>query len=276
MKRIQLILFLFAILLEISQSMSPKKNIYELPIIPINQTKSRKSKIIPQKNYTFANSKYFAFNLRDIRTINNFMFFQINSTGRSKSFSYALLRDPIEKLNRPNTFEFQNKWYKPNITHSNPYYNKISYQIGIYGIIKDITKKSIVIKISPGSLNENITCENLFNVSQSLKGQTIILEHKMNQEKEKRREIDILNNRPYSDRKMNDNHRKYKKLLKHWKNNPKHYFKGCLAIAIISLILISIWSCLAILYCLTNRRKGSFVGNLKNQQQIILNNYQNI
>jgi hypothetical protein len=276
MKRIQLILFLFAILLEISQSMSPKKNIYELPIIPINQTKSRKSKIIPQKNYTFANSKYFAFNLRDIRTINNFMFFQINSTGRSKSFSYALLRDPIEKLNRPNTFEFQNKWYKPNITHSNPYYNKISYQIGIYGIIKDITKKSIVIKVSPGSLNENITCENLFNVSQSLKGQTIILEHKMNQEKEKRREIDILNNRPYSDRKMNDNHRKYKKLLKHWKNNPKHYFKGCLAIAIISLILISIWSCLAILYCLTNRRKGSFVGNLKNQQQIILNNYQNI
>lgn len=276
MKRIQLILFLFAILLEISQSMSPKKNIYELPIIPINQTKSRKSKIIPQKNYTFANSKYFAFNLRDIRTINNFMFFQINSTGRSKSFSYALLRDPIEKLNRPNTFEFQNKWYKPNITHSNPYYNKISYQIGIYGIIKDITKKSIVIKVSPGSLNENITCENLLNVSQSLKGQTIILEHKMNQEKEKRREIDILNNRPYSDRKMNDNHRKYKKLLKHWKNNPKHYFKGCLAIAIISLILISIWSCLAILYCLTNRRKGSFVGDLKNQQQIILNNYQNI
>ena len=276
MKRIQLILFLFAILLEISQSMSPKKDIYELPIIPINQTKSRKSKIIPQKNYTFANSKYFAFNLRDIRTINNFMFFQINSTGRSKSFSYALLRDPIEKLNRPNTFEFQNKWYKPNITHSNPYYNKISYQIGIYGIIKDITKKSIVIKVSPGSLNENITCENLFNVSQSLKGQTIILEHKMNQEKEKRREIDILNNRPYSDRKMNDNHRKYKKLLKHWKNNPKHYFKGCLAIAIISLILISIWSCLTILYCLTNRRKGSFVGNLKNQQQIILNNYQNI
>lgn len=276
MKRIQLILFLFAILLEISQSMSPKKDIYELPIIPINQTKSRKSKIIPQKNYTFANSKYFAFNLRDIRTINNFMFFQINSTGRSKSFSYALLRDPIEKLNRPNTFEFQNKWYKPNITHSNPYYNKISYQIGIYGIIKDITKKSIVIKVSPGSLNENITCENLFNVSQSLKGQTIILEHKMNQEKEKRREIDILNNRPYSDRKMNDNHRKYKKLLKHWKNNPKHYFKGCLAIAIISLILISIWSCLAILYCLTNRRKGSFVGDLKNQQQIILNNYQNI
>ena len=89
MKRIQLILFLFAILLEISQSMSPKKNIYELPIIPINQTKSRKSKIIPQKNYTFANSKYFAFNLRDIRTINNFMFFQINSTRRSKSFSYA-------------------------------------------------------------------------------------------------------------------------------------------------------------------------------------------
>ena len=276
MKRIQLILFLFAILLEISQSMSPKKNIYELPIIPINQTKSRKIKIIPQKNYTFANSKYFAFNLRDIRTINNFMFFQINSTGRSKSFSYALLRDPIEKLNRPNTFEFQNKWYKPNITHSNPYYNKISYQIGIYGIIKDITKKSIVIKVSPGSLNENITCENLLNVSQSLKGQTIILEHKMNQEKEKRREIDILNNRPYSDRKMNDNHRKYKKLLKHWKNNPKHYFKGCLTIAIISLILISIWSCLAILYCLTNRRKGSFVGNLKNQQQIILNNYQNI
>lgn len=276
MKRIQLILFLFAILLEISQSMSPKKNIYELPIIPINQTKSRKSKIIPQKNYTFANSKYFAFNLRDIRTINNFMFFQINSTGRSKSFSYALLRDPIEKLKRPNTFEFQNKWYKPNITHSNPYYNKISYQIGIYGIIKDITKKSIVIKVSPGSLNENITCENLLNVSQSLKGQTIILEHKMNQEKEKRREIDILNNRHYSDRKMNDNHRKYKKLLKHWKNNPKHYFKGCLAIAIISLILISIWSCLAILYCLTNRRKGSFVGNLKNQQQIILNNYQNI
>ena len=276
MKRIQLILFLFAILLEISQSMSPKKNIYELPIIPINQTKSRKSKIIPQKNYTFANSKYFAFNLRDIRTINNFMFFQINSTGRSKSFSYALLRDPIEKLNRPNTFEFQNKWYKPNITHSNPYYNKISYQIGIYGIIKDITKKSIVIKVSPGSLNENITCENLLNVSQSLKGQTIILEHKMNQEKEKRREIDIINNRPYSDRKMNDNHRKYKKLLKHWKNNPKHYFKGCLAIAIISLILISIWSCLAILYCLTNRRKGSFVGDLKNQQQIILNNYQNI
>ena len=276
MKRIQLILFLFAILLEISQSMSPKKDIYELPIIPINQTKSRKSKIIPQKNYTFANSKYFAFNLRDIRTINNFMFFQINSTGRSKSFSYALLRDPIEKLNRPNTFEFQNKWYKPNITHSNPYYNKISYQIGIYGIIKDITKKSIVIKVSPGSLNENITCENLLNVSQSLKGQAIILEHKMNQEKEKRREIDILNNRPYSDRKMNDNHRKYKKLLKHWKNNPKHYFKGCLAIAIISLILISIWSCLAILYCLTNRRKGSFVGNLKNQQQIILNNYQNI
>ena len=276
MKRIQLILFLFAILLEISQSISPKKDIYELPIIPINQTKSRKSKIIPQKNYTFANSKYFAFNLRDIRTINNFMFFQINSTGRSKSFSYALLRDPIEKLNRPNTFEFQNKWYKPNITHSNPYYNKISYQIGIYGIIKDITKKSIVIKVSPGSLNENITCENLLNVSQSLKGQTIILEHKMNQEKEKRREIDILNNRPYSDRKMNDNHRKYKKLLKHWKNNPKHYFKGCLAIAIISLILISIWSCLAILYCLTNRRKGSFVGDLKNQQQIILNNYQNI
>ena len=276
MKRIQLILFLFAILLEISQSMSPKKDIYELPIIPINQTKSRKSKIIPQKNYTFANSKYFAFNLRDIRTINNFMFFQINSTGRSKSFSYALLRDPIEKLNRPNTFEFQNKWYKPNITHSNPYYNKISYQIGIYGIIKDITKKSIVIKVSPGSLNENITCENLLNVSQSLKGQTIILEHKMNQEKEKRREIDILNNRPYSDRKMNDNHRKYKKLLKHWKNNPKHYFKGCLAIAIISLILISIWSCLAILYCLINRRKGSFVGDLKNQQQIILNNYQNI
>jgi hypothetical protein len=250
--------------------MSPKKDIYELPIIPINQTKSRKSKIIPQKNYTFANSKYFAFNLRDIRTINNFMFFQINSTGRSKSFSYALLRDPIEKLNRPNTFEFQNKWYKPNITHSNPYYNQISYQIGIYGIIKDITKKSIVIKVSPGSLNENITCENLLNVSQSLKGQTIILEHKMNQEKEKRREIDILNNRPYSDRKMNDNHRKYKKLLKHWKNNPKHYFKGCLAIAIISLILISIWSCLAILYCLTNRRKGSFVGDLKNQQQIIL------
>lgn len=276
MKRIQLILFLFAILLEISQSMSPKKDIYELPIIPINQTKSRKSKIIPQKNYTFANSKYFAFNLRDIRTINNFMFFQINSTGRSKSFSYALLRDPIEKLNRPNTFEFQNKWYKPNITHSNPYYNKISYQIGIYGIIKDITKKSIVIKVSPGSLNENITCENLLNVSQSLKGQTIILEHKMNQEKEKRRGIDILNNRPYSDRKMNDNHRKYKKLLKHWKKNPKHYFKGCLAIAIISLILISIWSCLAILYCLTNRRKGSFVGDLKNQQQIILNNYQNI
>jgi hypothetical protein len=276
MKRIQLILFLFAILLEISQSMSPKKNIYELPIIPINQTKSRKSKIIPQKNYTFANSKYFAFNLRDIRTINNFMFFQINSTGRSKSFSYALLRDPIEKLNRPNTFEFQNKWYKPNITHSNPYYNKISYQIGIYGIIKDITKKSIVIKVSPGSLNENITCENLFNVSQSLKGQTIILEHKMNQEKEKRREIDILNNRPYSDRKMNDNHRKYKKLLKHWKNNPKHYFKGCLAIIIISSVLISIWSCLAILYCLTNRRKGSFVGDLKNQQQIILNNYQSI
>jgi hypothetical protein len=256
--------------------MSPKKNIYELPIIPINQTKSRKSKIIPQKNYTFANSKYFAFNLRDIRTINNFMFFHINSTGRSKSFSYALLRDPIEKLNRPNTFEFQNKWYKPNITHSNPYYNKISYQIGIYGIIKDITKKSIVIKVSPGSLNENITCENLLNVSQSLKGQTIILEHKMNQEKEKRREIDILNNRPYSDRKMNDNHRKYKKLLKHWKNNPKHYFKGCLAIIIISSVLISIWSCLAILYCLTNRRKGSFVGNLKNQQQIILNNYQNI
>ena len=276
MKRIQLILFLFAILLEISQSMSPKKNIYELPIIPSNQTKSRKSKIIPQKNYTFANSKYFAFNLRDIRTINNFMFFQINSTGRSKSFSYALLRDPIEKLNRPNTFEFQNKWYKPNITHSNPYYNKISYQIGIYGIIKDITKKSIVIKVSPGSLNENITCENLLNVSQSLKGQAIILEHKMNQEKEKRREIDLINNRPYSDRKMNDNHRKYKKLLKHWKNNPKHYFKGCLAIAIISLILISIWSCLAILYCLTNRRKGSFVGDLKNQQQIILNNYQNI
>ena len=276
MKRIQLILFLFAILLEISQSMSPKKNIYELPIIPINQTKSRKIKIIPQKNYTFANSKYFAFNLRDIRTINNFMFFQINSTRRSKSFSYALLRDPIEKLNRPNTFEFQNKWYKPNITHSNPYYNKISYQIGIYGIIKDITKKSIVIKVSPGSLNENITCENLLNVSQSLKGQTIILEHKMNQEKEKRREIDILNNRPYSDRKMNDNHRKYKKLLKHWKNNPKHYFKGCLAIIIISSVLISIWSCLAILYCLTNRRKGSFVGNLKNQQQIILNNYQNI
>ena len=276
MKRIQLILFLFAILLEFSQSMSPKKDIYELPIIPINQTKSRKSKIIPQKNYTFANSKYFAFNLRDIRTINNFMFFQINSTGRSKSFSYALLRDPIEKLNRPNTFEFQNKWYKPNITHSNPYYNKISYQIGIYGIIKDITKKSIVIKVSPGSLNENITCENLLNVSQSLKGQAIILEHKMNQEKEKRREIDILNNRPYSDRKMNDNHRKYKKLLKHWKNNPKHYFKGCLAIAIISLILISIWSCLAILYCLINRRKGSFVGDLKNQQQIILNNYQNI
>lgn len=276
MKRIQLILFLFAILLEISQSMSPKKNIYELPIIPINQTKSRKSKIIPQKNYTFANSKYFAFNLRDIRTINNFMFFQINSTGRSKSFSYALLRDPIEKLNRPNTFEFQNKWYKPNITHSNPYYNKISYQIGIYGIIKDITKKSIVIKVSPGSLNENITCENLLNVSQSLKGQTIILEHKMNQEKEKRREIDLINNRPYSDRKLNDNHRKYKKLLKHWKNNPKHYFKGCLAIAIISLILISIWSCLAILYCLINRRKGSFVGDLKNQQQIILNNYQNI
>ena len=276
MKRIQLILFLFAILLEISQSMSPKKNIYELPIIPSNQTKSRKSKIIPQKNYTFANSKYFAFNLRDIRTINNFMFFQINSTRRSKSFSYALLRDPIEKLNRPNTFEFQNKWYKPNITHSNPYYNKISYQIGIYGIIKDITKKSIVIKVSPGSLNENITCENLLNVSQSLKGQTIILEHKMNQEKEKRREIDILNNRPYSDRKMNDNHRKYKKLLKHLKNNPKHYFKGCLAIIIISSVLISIWSCLAILYCLTNRRKGSFVGNLKNQQQIILNNYQNI
>ena len=276
MKRIQLILFLFAILLEISQSMSPKKNIYELPIIPINQTKSRKSKIIPQKNYTFANSKYFAFNLRDIRTINNFMFFQINSTGRSKSFSYALLRDPIEKLNRPNTFEFQNKWYKPNITQSNPYYNKISYQIGIYGIIKDITKKSIVIKVSPGSLNENITCENLLNVSQSLKGQVIILEHKMNQEKEKRREIDLINNRPYSDRKLNDNHRKYKKLLKHWKNNPKHYFKGCLAIAIISLILISIWSCLAILYCLTNRRKGSFVGDLKNQQQIILNNYQNI
>ena len=276
MKRIQLILFLFAILLEISQSMSPKKNIYELPIIPINQTKSRKSKIIPQKNYTFANSKYFAFNLRDIRTINNFMFFQINSTGRSKSFSYALLRDPIEKLNRPNTFEFQNKWYKPNITHSNPYYNKISYQIGIYGIIKDITKKSIVIKVSPGSLNENITCENLLNVSQSLKGQTIILEHKMNQEKEKRREIDILNNRPYSDRKMNDNHRKYKKLLKHWKNNPKHYFKGCLAIIIISSVLIIIWSFLAILYCLTNRRKGSFVGDLKNQQQIILNNYQNI
>ena len=276
MKRIQLILFLFAILLEISQSMSPKKDIYELPIIPINQTKSRKSKIIPQKNYTFANSKYFAFNLRDIRTINNFMFFQINSTGRSKSFSYTLLRDPIEKLNRPNTFEFQNKWYKPNITHSNPYYNKISYQIGIYGIIKDITKKSIVIKVSPGSLNENITCENLLNVSQSLKGQTIILEHKMNQEKEKRREIDLINNRPFSDRKLNDNHRKYKKLLKHWKNNPKHYFKGCLAIAIISLILISIWSCLAILYCLTNRRKGSFVGDLKNQQQIILNNYQNI
>ena len=204
------------------------------------------------------------------------MFFQINSTGRSKSFSYALLRDPIEKLNRPNTFEFQNKWYKPNITHSNPYYNKISYQIGIYGIIKDITKKSIVIKVSPGSLNENITCENLLNASQSLKGQAIILEHKMNQEKEKRREIDLINNRPYSDRKLNDNHRKYKKLLKHWKNNPKHYFKGCLAIAIISLILISIWSCLAILYCLTNRRKGSFVGDLKNQQQIILNNYQNI
>ena len=284
MKKIFPILFLFLLFVN-SYSMRPK-DVYELPKVPNNRTH------VQNKNHYQRNKgdhmKYFSFNLKDLfrpsDAKKDYFYFELNSSFVDKKISYAFMRESKEKINIGNiAFDKSLIWYSPNITSRNYYTKRIIYQFAIYLNGKDKSKQSIIIRAGPSLKNENVTCQPLKHFPQALKdkfntvSRTQINNPRNHHDHDKRHNHGI-NKKPDYEWK----YKGHKAMDKPYKNNTyngykwryKHRYNG--GMVILSVWLFIIWSFVAVLYCLVNRRKKPFLVAVKNPQEIGLSHYQNI
>ena len=271
----QLILILFVLLFDISYSLRPKKEKYELPIVRNNKTNNQKN--LGPKKPKAPTTKYYVYNIQDLfkRVKGDFLFFQVNSTHFSE-ITYTLRKDG-------KIVDSDNKWFFPNATFKQ--ISKIfSNQIAIYANKNDKSKPILVIKVKTFFNSQNVTCSELKNPSKYLKDKVATLpgeKKNLDWERHGKGHHHGDKRKPKHDWKNHDrkNH--------DWKNHghnktakdnrfkkdykQKKYRKHFCGRRIFGFALFTIWIFLFILYCLVNRRKKTFVAVLKNQQQVNLN-----
>ena len=282
MKNLSL-LILFVLLFDSCFSRSPRKDEFELPIIHNNTTKINKNAS------QIKNNRYFSFKLKDLYKTsidkNDYLFFQIESSLSAKNISYILLNEQKEKGNLKNLETNKKKiWYSPKIINKQNFPNKIIYQFAVYAKRNNWVKETIVIRVGPSIQNENLKCDPLYNITNSLKDQlnNIIKNQRNPSMKNHRHDIKQKytkwekqehNWKHHGHDKYNKSH-KYNEYDKHYKKYD--YYRSNEGIIIPAIFLITIWSILLVLYCLVNRRKKHFVAELKNPQQISLVEYHNV
>ena len=280
MKNLSLLILLI-LLFDYSDSISPRKDEFELPIIKANRTKVNNN-VHKKKNY-----RYFSFRLKDLQKSfkdkNDYLFFQINSTLSSIDIFYTFVNTPKESINLSNIENYKYRtWYAPNIKIKQIIAAKNIYQFAI-NASKDWTKETLIIKAGPSSKNEDLKCFPLYNGTK-----TII--YKPNNHIKNQWEP------PMKNPNHNKNHKydNWEKSTYDWKN-PEHdkndkthhfkkdkhfkkfnYLKHNEGKIILAITLITIWSVLLVLYCLVNRRQKPFVSEFKNLRQISLAEYHNV
>jgi len=266
-----LILILFAFLFESSYSIRPKKDKYELPIVYSNKT----------NNIHIFNFRYFTFKLnKSLKS--GLLFFQINSSLSQKNISYTFTREPKERVNLYNITNDKNRiWYYPNITFAQKLSMKSVYQIAIYANRYDFSKETVIIRVGPSVINEKIECVQLYNVSTKINNQKNNITHNQRKDLEKKHGHDKKHKHEHWNKSKSDwkNHghdwlnksNKYDKKFKKY-HNHKH-IEGKI---FITILLITLWCLIVVLYCLVNRRKKPFVTELKNPQQVSLSDYHNV
>lgn len=295
MKAYSQLIILFVLLFDISYSLKPKKEKYELPIVRNNKT--NKNKNLGPKKPKGPNTRYFIYNIQDLfkRVKGDFLLFQVNSTHFSDiSYTFGKKNGKLGDLNADYT------WFIPNATFKQAH-KIFSNQIAIYANRTDKSKPTLIIRVKTYFNIENVTCKELKNPSKYLKEK---LEKLPGQKKnfdvekhkhEKGRHHDV-ERKPKHDSKKHDwkkhDWKKHDWKNHDWKNHghnktakdnrfkkdykQKKYRKfGCVR-RFFGFALFTIWIFLFILYCLVNRRKKTFVAELKNQQQVNLANYQNV
>ena len=295
------LIFLFFISLDISSSVEPKKDKYELPKVQKGRNFTRN--IYPPPRKTNITYKYFAFSLKDLykpkNSKNDLLYFEMNSSLLSKNISYTLVSEPKEKINldRIGNDKIYRTWHHPNVTIKQTISERTNYKFSVYVNSRDKTKRTIIIRAGPTSKYENVTCMPLNKSSKLWQGQYTHITNNQNQHL-RHKDIDIK----HINHKIEEIKRKFDKKKKpfinwnhsihDWENNfnkfnkhnkSKNYEKkykykhrNCSGMLFLGLGLTSIWGFLILIYCLVNRRKQPYVGVIKNPQEISLSNYQNI
>lgn len=277
MKYFQLI-FLFVIIIDSIYSLAPKKDKYELPIIP-NKAKNRTKNAnrikstgrIVAKSIREGNYRYFIYDTSYIKKPYrgpNFLYFNISSPEMGKTFiRYSFLSESMSQLDLNNISNNKiNNWISPNsiIKLPNENNNKIfNYYITLNYLESDKSKNTLIIKVISPKKTDNITCTQINDIMNPMK-------NKMKQQMK-----DMNYNRPHYDIEYKDRTNSHnKKMRKRIKKMFKHGNDFRLTVAI---ILASIWHILLLLYCLVNRKRKNFVVLLKNSNTIDnLAKYRNI
>ena len=292
MKKTFQLIFLFLIIIDFIQSIVPKTDKYELPIIssgqrnrtykrpnrPNKPNEPHRQNTTPQmgklvaKSIREGNYRYFIFDTSYLkkpkRGPKNILYFEINSPRMSNiDISYTYLSNSMTQLDLNHISKNRiNYWNIPNFINSKPNpknYKQYQYSVNLKYNEAEKSKKTLIIKVISPYSTDNITCVQVYDI--------------MNQMKDRIRPEMHKNDRGY--------HHEYEKMKHDWNKGMrkkfkfgKKFFKRFYGFRVLIAIILSvILNILLVLYCLVNRRKKNVAIIYKNPGiNSSLSNYRNI